>query len=660
MTPITHALRRHTVVLRRCAFLLCLLMFLAVQTTALLGVELPDETKLPACGHEHVAAEQERMPVTYVSLGKLKAPPTQAGGPAAALAMPPPSRHHNATTPQYKHQIIKMHAAGSAGTIASTWAPIRIAVFTHDLEDDSRYCTAVGQYRPDYTGKSIECTSNDDILTEAKKSVLINYLMPEAVKAHTARLMVHPVEKDSTIVVNSMPGRFCGAFTVPKEHRTTGVSDADFVVYVAAGPTTTPGSFLAWSLTCQYYANEVRHPAVGVIYFNPRHLPESIDVSTKELALYGGDAFGSTDQMRRTAIHELLHALGFTYTVFTARGTFAKVPSLRGKTNVPVLNGTAVRAAAKAHYGFSDEDLFYGVELEDEGASGTTLSHWKRRSTKDELMSAVLNLARYSSLSIAAMEDLGFYKGIYEEAEPLPYGYGAGIDMFNKQCVAAGTSNAPSVFCDSTSSTVHACTTDRLKIGRCYLTYYSSNLPSYAQYFTNKPTFGGALPYMDYCPVIQPLSNANCNSGSQLIIPGSVISGSSRCFDASNVIIKSIYATANAICAQVHCDNTTGTYEVLVSGASSWLSCGTGGAGYSVSPAATSPNVFVEGGTIACPRYEEVCYANPDAFAALPPTTSTLFTTTTTAKPNAASRVAPCAWTWMVLLAMLVGLAFRL
>ena len=642
MSRLTHSFHQ-------CSVLLCFLCLILLPSTryvvATLAMHHAGDNALSDCGHDHVAAAQEGLPITYVSLGRVTPSATQAEaadspslGATAALSQP-----------SQPHHIVEVQAANSGGSDAATWAPIRIAVFTPDLEDDSRYCTAVGQYRPDYSGNSVECTSTADILTDAKKNTLINNLLPEAVKAHAERLMVHPLASDRTIVVNSMRGRYCGAFTVPAAHKTTGVADADFVVYVAAGPTSTPNSFLAWALTCQFYADTARHPAVGVIYFNPRKLPESSDVTADELALHGGDAFAWSDQLRRTATHELLHALGFTSTVFSARGVFATVPSLRGKRNVPVLNGTAVRAVAKSHYGMTDDDLFYGLELEDQGADGTTLSHWKRRSTKDEMMSPVINLARYSALSIAAMEDLGFYKGVYEKAEPMGYGYGAGIDFFDKPCLTDGTSNSPSVFCDTTSSSVHACTTDRLNIGRCYLTYYSSALPSYGQYFTGQPTYGGALPYMDYCPVIQPLSNAVCNSGSMLIIPGSVVSDSSRCFDASSLILKTTYARANAICAQVHCDNTTNTYQVLVNGASSWLSCGAGGDGYRVSPATTSPEVFMAGGTIACPRYDDVCYANPAAFGVLPPITTTTTSTTTTASPNAVLYVAPQVWTLVVL-----------
>ncbi|KPA78759.1 putative mitochondrial leishmanolysin-like protein [Leptomonas pyrrhocoris] len=628
---------------------LCLCSFSA-DVAAAISARYPAEDTLLKCGHDHVAAEQEKEPLTYVSLRKVDTHSAQAAAPVASAALPqPPVRDAVPLT----HRIVDVQDAAAP----AAWAPIRIAVFTPDLEDDSRYCTAVGQLRPDYYGNTVECTSTADILTQAKKDVLIHSLLPQAVQAHASRLMVHPVAKGTAIVVNAMGGRYCGSFTVPAAHKTAGVADADFVVYVAAGPTSTAQSVIAWALTCQWFAGEVRHPAVGIIYFNPRHLPETMDETAEELALHGGNAYGASDSLRRAAIHEMLHALGFTFTVFRERGVYATVPSLRGKTNVPVLNGTAVRAAAKAHYGLSDGNLFYGLELEDEGASGTALSHWKRRSSKDELMAAVLNLARYSRLSLAAMEDLGFYKAVYENAEALPYGYGAGIDMFSKACLTAGATNVPSVFCDVKNSFVQVCAADRLRVGRCSVTYYSSPLPSYAQYFTDKPTFGGALRYMDYCPVIQGLSNAMCHTGSLSVIPGSVISASSRCFDATNLVLKATYVSANAICARVHCDNTTRTYEVLVNGAASWLDCGTGGDGYVVSPSASSAGVYASGGAIACPRYEDVCYANPGAFGPKPVVTTTT-TTTTTSKPNGASRVVLCLWSMAsVLLTVLASTA---
>ncbi|XQJ29409.1 GP63-like protein, leishmanolysin-like protein [Leishmania guyanensis] len=593
-----------------------LFMYIAFTTAAIassaLKVDSNAADELPSpCGHGQVVSEQSDLPLTYVTLRR------NSNGLRYQVEVNLKRLNASATTDQ---RAVEPRAAVtvSSASMDSGWAPIRIAVFTPDLGDQSKYCTAVGQMRPDSSGSLVRCSSVADLLTDAKKRTLISSILPQAVSMHAQRLKVRPPAADTTIVVNTMPGSHCGSFTVPPAHRTVGVPDADFVVYVAAGPTSTPRSFMAWAVTCQYYPNTATitsRPAVGAVYFNPRYLPTSIGETQEEIDLYGGSPFGSTNGLRRAAAHELLHALGFTSAVFKARGMFATVPSLRGKKNVPVLNSSAVRVAAKAKYGISDTDMLYGVELEDQGAAGTSLSHWKRRAAKDELMAPVLSLARYSSLSLAAMEDMGFYKVNFSQAEPVALGATAGGALFTEPCLTGGTTNTPTVFCDSRSSSARSCTADRLSIGQCALTTYSSALPSYAQYFPNQPTLGGSLSHSDYCPVIQPLSNTGCGGGSLGAMPGSVTGGNARCFDADDLVVKSPSTNVGAICAKVHCNNASRTYAVLVSGASIWLSCGGGGTGVTVQPAVSSPGMFMKRGTIACPPYDDVCYANPLAFA---------------------------------------------
>ncbi|GET91204.1 Gp63-like protein, leishmanolysin-like protein [Leishmania tarentolae] len=591
------------------------------------------------CGHSKIVAEQGDPPLTYAALRKSNGLRYQVEGD--------PEQLNGSVT-----------FTINIGKDDSAWAPIRIAVFMPDLEDQSKYCTAIGQMRPDFSGSLVPCASAADLLTDAKKAVLIESILPQAVNMHTQRLKVRRLAADTSIVVNSMPGSNCGSFTIPAAHRTTGVPDADFVIYVAAGPTSTPESFIAWAVTCQYYPNTATitsRPAVGAIYFNPRYLPTSAEEKQEDIDLYGGSPSSSTNRLRRVAAHELLHALGFSSGVFKARGMFATVPSLRGKKNVPVLNSSAVRAAAKAMYSISDKEVFYGAELEDEGAPGTSLSHWKRRTAKDELMAPVLSLARYSSLSLAAMEDMGFYKVDFSKAEPVALGLNSGGKLFTEPCLTDGTSNIPTVFCDSLSTSVRSCTADRLSIGRCALTTYSSALPSYAQYFPNQPTLGGSVSHSDYCPVIKSFSNTGCSGGSLGAMPGSLTGPNARCFDADNLLVKFTFTKPGAICARVHCNHASRTYEVLVIGASDWLSCGGGGRGVTIQPAVSSPNMFVEGGLVSCPLYDDVCYANPVAFAGVETTTST----STTESPSAATtRTHGMVVSGLVAVAVLLGAFF--
>ncbi|KAK7198267.1 leishmanolysin, GP63 [Novymonas esmeraldas] len=615
-----------------CALLLCAAIAIASTPTAALRAHDDSADTLPhACGHEQIMAAQGDLPNTFVTLRRR----TDGVPYRATVQLKTPNA--TATAAQ---RAVEPQATVTVTPLSTDaeWAPIRIAVFMPDLEDPSRYCTALGQMRPDSGGSLVECTSTDDILTEAKRTTLMNFVVPEAVNMHAQRLLVRPLDPDTSIVVNSMPGSYCGSFTVPAAHRTTGVPNADFVVYVAAGPTSTPRSFIAWAVTCQLYPNTptiTSRPAVGAIYFNPRYLPSQIGETPDEILNFGGNPSGSSNGLRRAAAHELLHALGFTSGVFRARGMFATVPSLRGKTNVPVLNSSAVRAAAKAKYGIADGDAFFGAELEDVGGGGTALSHWKRRTMRDELMAPVLSLARYSSLSLAAMEDMGFYKANFDKAEPVDLGATAGAKLFTDPCLADGASNFPAVFCDSLSSAARMCTTDRLNMGRCGVTFYSSDLPTFAQYYPQRPTLGGSISYSDYCPAVQPFSNTGCNAGSVASMPGSVVGDDARCFTSLNLVVKRTFTDPGAICAKVHCENATRTYKVLVSGGTSWLSCGAGGPGVVVQPATSSPDVFAAGGSIGCPPYDDVCYANPLAFEAIDESALTT-TTTTTATPSAA------------------------
>ncbi|KAG5497665.1 hypothetical protein JKF63_03931 [Porcisia hertigi] len=550
----------------------------------------------PLCGHAQIISKLGEPPLTYVTLRtQVNSNLKRSDAPAAVKP--------------------RATVTASVDSTDREWAPIRIAVFTPDLEDASKYCTAIGQSRPDFRGSLRLCTEAD-ILTEEKKNTLINVL-PQAVNMHAQRLKVRPLAAHASIVVNSLPGKYCGSFTVPTAHQTTGVSNADFVVYVAAGPTSKSALSLAWACPCQYHpdtATLTRRPAVGVIYFNPRSLPSSMGETQEEIDLYGGNPFSTTDSLRRVAAHELLHALGFTSSVFEERGMLATVPYLRGKINVPVINSSAVRAAAKKKYGIADTETFYGVELEEEGTPEMALSHWKRRTARDELMAPVLGLARYSSLSLAAMEDTGFYKVNLDKAEPVDLGASAGGKLFTEPCLTEGTTNHPTVFCDSHNDSVGSCTADGLSIGWCALLVYPSALPPYAQYFPGQPSLGGSLPYTDYCPLILPYHNTHCGSGSLSAMPGSLTGSDARCFKAYNLLVKSSFKGPDAICARVRCNKVSRTYDVLVSGANSWFSCGAGGTGMTIEPAVLSPEIFVNGGTIGCQPYDVVCYANPDAF----------------------------------------------
>ncbi|KAK7199268.1 major surface protease gp63 [Novymonas esmeraldas] len=335
-------------------------------------------------------------------------------------------------------------------TAPPDWTPIRIAVFTYDIADSSRYCTKAGQRRPDMKGNTVIC-GPDDVLTDSKKQTLLEFLIPSAVRLHEERLSVQRERGNIVVDRDTFVASKCRHFSIPDSHMREGVANADFVLYVAAAPTV--GASVAWAGMCQSFRND--RPSVGVANVSPKHIT-------------------SDQQAMRTIAHEILHALGFNFPVFEERGMVSRTFSLRGKWRVPVINSPMVVAQARAHFGCKTQTF---LELEDMGSKGTKLSHWKRRSMKDDLMASSNGAGIYSAMTIAAMEDTGFYKGNYSMAEPMMYGRNVGCGLVRKKCVVNGVSQIPEMFCGSVNATELVCASDRLSVGHCNLVNHPSPLP---------------------------------------------------------------------------------------------------------------------------------------------------------------------------------------
>ncbi|KAK7199372.1 major surface protease gp63 [Novymonas esmeraldas] len=459
-------------------------------------------------------------------------------------------------------------------TAPPDWTPIRIAVFTFDIDDSSRYCTEAGQLRPDFDGDTVIC-GPDDVLTDTKKQMLLEFLVPSAVRLHEERLSVQRAR--GNIVVDRLIDQDpeCRHFSIPASHRSEGVANADFLLYVASQPTL--DSTAAWALTCQYFTKG--RPSVGVVNVSPKYITDD-------------------QQAMRVVAHEILHALGFSFHVFEEQGMVDYVDSLRGKSDVPVINSPMVVAQARAHFGCSTQTF---LELEDMGGEISELSHWERRSMKDDLMAGTTVAGIYSAITIAAMEDLGFYKGNYSMAEPMMYGRNAGCGLVTDECVVNGVSRFPEMFCGSADATNLVCTSDRLSVGFCYLVNHASPLPPQFQYFSNA-TLGGADVTMDYCPYVEPYSETKCSFDGQFL-NGSVYGATSRCFDAPAGFAESGRSSAQyGLCAEVNCETTTTTYSVKVKGATTHTQC---------PPGATLPlsslSPTFSSGHITCPPYDSVC-----------------------------------------------------
>ena len=125
--------------------------------------------------------------------------------------------------------------------------------------------------------------------------------------------------------------------------------------------------------------------------------------------------------MQRTAVHELLHVLGFSsarfasfYDVAAQQTRSNVVVSGTGPSGKPVtlLNLPTVKAKLAEHLGQGcAPSAFAGVELEESGGSGSASSHWESRFAVDEIMapSASEGSGAYlTALTLALLKDSGW------------------------------------------------------------------------------------------------------------------------------------------------------------------------------------------------------------------------------------------------------------
>lgn len=360
----------------------------------------------------------------------------------------------------------------------------------------------------------------------------------------------------------------CGEWVVPEEHlescstcdstgrRCTkeksegkGVSNVDFILYVSALATEQcvenvagQAETVAYAAHCQQ-EDELDRPVAG----HTNICPKAIAKPERDI-----------QSLTSTLKHELLHALGFSSSLYayfrdaegrplTPRGDDGKPPinqelqvrqwsdrtikevtrewGVRGgvkQRTVHLVVTPAVRREVRAHFNCPDLE---GAELEDQGGDGTALTHWEKRLFQNEAMTGTVNTDNpvYSRLTLALMEDSGWYVPDYSLAQGLSWGRGRGCDFATRSCkalmeaaakVKGGKGSTP--FCNTLMQSAERtyCTEDQRSVGSCNLVLYDEDIPDMYQNFDSIPGVdrkdlrraGSSVILADYCPYVQEFS----------------------------------------------------------------------------------------------------------------------------------------------------------
>ncbi|XP_029461150.1 leishmanolysin-like peptidase [Rhinatrema bivittatum] len=417
-----------------------------------------------------------------------------------------------------------------------------------------------------------------------------------------------PEEHLQQCMICSVNNRYCGPYGLPDRE---GIQDADFVLYVSAQTTERCGqeNIVAYAAYCQLEA-EMDRPIAGYANLCPNM------ISTQVHEFVG---------MLSTVKHEILHALGFSAGLFAFYYDDNGNPwTARHATGLPPFNlslglyqwsnkvvrkavrswdvrGTRVlqhdvfllvtpRVVEETRKHFNCQAL-EGMELENQGGLGTELNHWEKRLLENEAMTGSHTQNRvFSRITLALMEDTGWYRANYSMAEKLDWGRNKGCDFAMKSCKfwinqQKKRQEMVNPYCDTLRSNPLqlTCRQDQRAVAVCNLQRFQKHLPQEYQYFDQLdgvlkeelPFYGGAVEIADFCPFSQEFSwhlsgefqrTSDCrvpenqpdpsrNYGAETYGPNSVCLIQKSAFSMEQCTKKMTYPDWGSGCYQISCSS---------------------------------------------------------------------------------------------------------
>ncbi len=284
-------------------------------------------------------------------------------------------------------------------------------------------------------------------------------------------------------------------------------------------------------------------PMAGVVYIN-----KNLTLSKNDFDYY----------MKNLLFHEITHIIGFHPVIFAQKNLVKKEGEYTYITSSKALE------KAKIHFGCNSIN---GIRLENYGEAGTVGSHWESRyMLGDYMISFDYPEIAISDITLAVLEDTGFYKINYYTGGLFRFGKNQGCAFLSKKCLYdLGTKTMfPNEFCLSAKEAF--CSGSHLSKGYCYITNYANELGNY-RYFEEKNK--GGYPSVDYCPISfifksdkDKINNyyypTNCQHG-KIEYSNEVIGEDSICFESS--ISSSSMKTA---CYKMSCDTENKKINVYI------------------------------------------------------------------------------------------------
>lgn len=452
----------------------------------------------------------------------------------------------------------------------------------------------------------------ESVALDAKINAILADVLPAVQRTWMSHLDVVPVQGNIPIQTSDCFGIFDNL--IPPSILENGVDEADLVVFVSGEDFITTGDgkrndvcgtgTLAVATSC--VLDQWDRPIVGFINFclgdSNRRLEEEehsinalpkVDMSnlilesnseTDEFTVEDGEV---TDK-KLIATHEVGHVLGVDSELFLYfRDPTTGIPLTPRpfqEKNVKCVDGTTsprifpdentvqlstssqgrlyydlvtprIRTVARNQF---DCQTLRGARLENNptGASCTG-AHFDERIFYSELMGPIFSGTTdiLSPLTLALLEDSGWYKVYYEGAEVSPFGHGAGCAFVNDDCIiddkvpdyATGafcayetransfsgqiTIENNHLLCDPTHRSVAACNLfDSAELAASSRFDFRNGI----QYFTDSP-LQSLSAQTDWCPVASISAGVDCTdaSGPKLpqSYPGEVYGASSRCLN---------------------------------------------------------------------------------------------------------------------------------